>query len=71
MYIGIGEPAMDVDGERRYTCIDPLMLAGLRAGGLRDAGVRAAPPVGSSKSHVTPCLVQLPHAGCSSSHCGN
>lgn len=74
MYIGIGERAMDADGERLYTCIDPLVLAGLRAGGLRDAGVRAAPPgeraVGSSKSHATPCLVQLPHAGCSSSHCG-
>lgn len=66
---------MLADGDRLYTCIDPLVLAGLRAGGLRDAGVRAEPPgesaVGSSKSHATPCLVQLPHAGCSSSHYGN
>ena len=75
LYIGIGERAMLDEGERLYTCIDPLVLAGERADGLREAGVLAEPSresaVGSSKSHLTPCLVQLPHGGCSSSHCGN
>lgn len=53
---------MLADGERLYRMTEPLPVDELRAGGLR-----TDPPgetaVGSSKSHVTPCLVQLPHAG--------
>ena len=63
MYIGKGERAMLPEAERLYLITDvPLPIDALRAGGLRiDPPGETA--VGSSKSHVTPCLVQFPQAG--------